>query len=223
MLRGGGRPGGRPDDWSGDSRDNGSVTDQLSLSIWLEPGRRAPQRQRYESMLRLFPFSQRAAQPQTTVLIRAIDTTEPPLLERPMNGPPSIDEITEVLSGYTSADIAYELESFWDLWQFDGDWKLSPSRVILSSFGPDFDNGSSERSSNQEDLRIDFGVDTHFLPQPEIAGSARLVESNIKSLLRLVHEIENQLPVRRRLLSSESGENFAERLQRVLTVGSRTQ
>ncbi len=199
------------------------VTDQLSLSIWLDPGRRGPQRQRFESMLRLFPFSQRDAQPQTTLLIRAVDETEPPLLERPMNGPASIDEIMGVLNDYSDDDIAYELESFWDLWQFDRDWKLSPSRVMLSSFGPSFDNASGEKPNDQEDLRIDFGVDTRFLPQPDIAGSARLVESNIKSLLRLVHELENQLPVHRRVLSSESGENFADRLQRVLTAGPTTQ
>jgi hypothetical protein len=198
------------------------VTDQLSLSIWLELGRREPQRQRFESMLRLFPFSQREAQPQTTVVIRAIDSTEPPLLERPMNGPASIDEIVGVLNDYSGNDIAYEVQSFWDLWQFDVDWNLSPTRVLLSSFGAQFDNGSSEVAEDQEDLRIDFGVDMHFLPQPEIAGSARLVESNIKSLLRLVHEMENQLSVRKRLLSSESGENFAERLQRILPADSST-
>jgi hypothetical protein len=198
------------------------MTDQLSLSIWLGPGRREPQRERFESMLRLFPFSQRDTQPQTSVIIRAIDSTEPPLLERPMNGPASTDEIVGVLNDYSGNDIAYEVQSYWDLWQFDRDWKLSPSRVLLSSFGPQFDNCSSEVAIDQEDLRIDFGVDTHFLPQPEITGGARLVESNIKSLLRLVHEIENQLPVQKRLLSSESGENFADRLQRILLAGSST-
>lgn len=205
------------------TRDNRGVTDQLSLSIWLEPGRREPQRQRFKNMLRVFPFSQRDAQPQTTVLIRAIDSTEPPLLERPMNGPALVNEIIHILGDYAGADIAYELESFWDLWQFDSDWNLGPSRVLLSSFGRDFDNGTSEVLADQEDLRIDFGVDTHFLPQPGIAASSRLIESNIKSLLRLVHELENNLPVARRKLSSESGENFADRLQRVLTVSSRTQ
>jgi hypothetical protein len=202
--------------------DNVKVTDQLSLSIWLEPGKSDARRHHYETMLRIFPFSQRE-QPQTTISIHAIDTAEPPLLERPMNGPFDVDELIGVVNDYEAPDIAYRLESWWDLWQHDGDWALKPARVVLSCFGPEFDNGTGERVSAQEDLRIDFGVDTHYLPQPEVAGSARLIESNIKSLLRLVHEIENSLPVRQRTLTTESGENFADRLQRMLTGSNLTQ
>jgi hypothetical protein len=202
--------------------DNVGVTDQLSLSIWLEPGKSDARLQCFETMLRLFPFSQRA-QPQTTLSVHAIDTAEPPLLERPMNGPFDVDEVVAVLNDYEAPDIAYRLESWWDLWQYEGDWALRPARVVLWCFGPDFDNGTGEEILSQETLRIDFGVDAHYLPQPEIAGSARLVESNIKSLLRLVHEVENSLPVRKRTLSTESGENFADRLQRVLTGVKTTQ
>jgi hypothetical protein len=49
-----------------------------------------------------------------------------------------------------------------------------------------------------------------------------MTESNIKSMLRLVHELDSALPVARRKLETESGENFAERLQQVLT-GSQNQ
>jgi hypothetical protein len=44
-----------------------------------------------------------------------------------------------------------------------------------------------------------------------------MVQSNIKSLLRLVHELDDILPVEKRLLSTESAVNFAERLQQVLS------
>ena len=111
--------------------------------------------------------------------------------------------------------LAYRLESYWDLWQYDVEWRLAPTGATLACFGPEFDNGAADTPSEQEHLRIDLGVDITFLPQPEIAGSGRLVESNIKSLLRLVHEIEDKLPVRRRLLAAESGENFADRLTRL--------
>ena len=194
------------------------VTDQLSLSIWLERGSSDDLRRHFESMLRLFPFSQRE-QPLTTLSIHAIDAIEPALLERPFQGPLNIDSVWPVLNEFDAPDVAYRLESWWDLWQYDSDWALKPERVVLSCFGPDFDNGSGEAIPAQEDLRIDFGVDAHYLPQPEVPGSARLVESNIKSLLRLVHEMENSLPVRRRVLSTESGENFADRLQRSLANG----
>ena len=195
--------------------DNVGVTDQLSLSIWLEPGGGRSLRQHFETMLRLFPFSQRA-QPLSTLSIQAIDTVEPPLLERPMNGPFDIEDVLAVLNEYDSEDVAYRLESWWDLWQYERDWGLKPARVILSCFGPEFDNGTGLAIRDQENLRIDFGVDAHYLPQPEVPGSARLMESNVKSLLRLVHEVENSLPVRKRVLGTESGENFADRLQRLL-------
>jgi hypothetical protein len=194
------------------------MTEQLSLSIWLEPGRPESRVRSYESMLRLFPFSKREQQPQTTVSVLAIGETEPPLLEHPMNGPFEVEDAIALIKDYRGDDVAYRVESYWDLWQYTGEWQLAPTAVSLSCFGSGFERGAADGEGEQEDLRIDFGVDSTFLPQPEIAGSGRLVESNIKSLLRLVHEIENTLKVRRRLLSTESGENFAERLQRLLTA-----
>ena len=197
------------------------MTDQLSLSIWLERGSRANRLKHFETLLRLFPFSQRD-QPQSTISIQAVAETEPPLLESPMNGTIDASEILEALAEYSGDDIAYSVESWWDLWQYDGDWKLGPARVELACFGPAFDNGTERSAGEQEDLRIDFGVDSHYLPAPELTGSARMTESNIKSMLRLVHELDSALPVAKRKLETESGENFADRLQQVLT-GARTQ
>ena len=197
------------------------MTDQLFLSIWLERNSRANRLRHFEKLLRLFPFSQRE-QPQSTISIQAIDVTEPPLLEKPVNGPLDASEILSVLGDYSGQDIAYRVESWWDLWQFNGDWALAPARVGLACFGPEFDNGTERGSVEQEDLCIEFGVDSHYLPQDNVPGSARLIESNIKSLLRLVHELDSALPVDRRRLETESGENFAEHLQQALS-GTRVQ
>jgi hypothetical protein len=169
----------------------------------------------FETLLRLFPFSQRD-QPQSTICIQAVAETEPPLLERPVNGPVDVSEVLTILGDYTGDDIGYRLETWWDLWQFDNDWTLAPARVALSCFGPEFDNGTGDGLVDQEDLRIDFGLDSHYLPQSEVIGGARLTESNIRSLLRFVHELDSQLPVRKRKLETESGENFADRLQQAL-------
>ncbi|HEY3937851.1 MAG TPA: hypothetical protein VGL97_10495 [Bryobacteraceae bacterium] len=192
------------------------MTDHLSLSIWLEPNSRTHRLRHFETLLRLFPFSQRE-QPQSTICIEAVDATEPPLLERPVNGPVDVSEVLTILRDYTGDDVAYRLESWWDLWQFDNDWLLAPVRVTPACFGPEFDNGTGAGPADQEDLRIDFGLDSHYLPQSEIPGEARLTESNIKSLLRLVHELDSQLPVLKRKLETESGENFADRLQQSLS------
>lgn len=202
-------------------RDNKGMTDQLFLSIWLAQGRRTSRVKYFEKLLRLFPFSQRA-QPQSTISVQAVDATEPPLLEQPVNGPVDIAEVIRLFNDYSGDDVAHRLESWWDLWQYETDWSLKPARVVLSCFGPEFDSGSEWSGAGQEDLRIDFGVDTYYLPQPEITGSGKLIESNVKGLLRLVHELDSALPVEKRKLETESGENFAERLKQAVT-GSQLQ
>jgi hypothetical protein len=198
------------------------MTDQLFLSIWLGRKGRAERIRQFETLLRSFPFSQRE-QPQSVLSVLAVDSTEPPLLEGPVNGPVDVDDVMSSLSDYQGDDVAFELESWWDLWIYDGDWKLGPARVLLSCFGPGFDSGTEEPSEHQEDLRIDFGVDTHYLPDPDIPGGGKLIESNVRSLLRLVHELDSVLDVERRNLQTESGDNFAERLQQVLTATGRIQ
>lgn len=196
------------------------MTDQLYLSIWLDRQNRPSRLQQFEKLLRLFPFSPRE-QPQSILSILAIDSTEPPLLERPLNGPIDVADLLPGLREYQGDDIAYQVESWWDLWQFDQDWELRPARVALSCFGPEFDNGTERESTKQEDLRVDFGLDSHYLPHLDVPGGARLIESNIKSLLRLVHEVELTLPVATRRLETETGENFADRLQQMLTSEAR--
>jgi hypothetical protein len=198
------------------------VTDQLFLSIWLDRHAQPQRLRHFQKLLQLFPFSQRE-QPQSTVSILAIDVTEPPLLEKAINGPIDIADIEATLGDYKGDDIAYQVESWWDLWQFEEDWHLKPARVTLSCFGPDFDNGTEQESSAQEDIRIDFGVDSNYLPGEGALRGARMAESNIKSLLRLVHELESALPVANRSLETESGENFANRLQQVLTASTKQQ
>lgn len=199
------------------------MTDQLYLSIWL-PATLSNWRTRYfEKMLSLVPFSQRE-QPQSTLVIQGVSVTEPPLLEKSMNGPVQLPEISEALRDYEGEDVAYRLESWWDLWKYTGDdWEIGPVRVALCCFGSEFDNGGPLSANQQEDLRIDFGVDTLFLPDPSLAGSGRLVESNVKSLLKLVHDIEDELPLERRVLETESGENFAEKLARLMGGETRPQ
>ncbi len=194
------------------------MTDRLSLSIWLERSALLQRLHHFEKLLRLFPFSQRE-QGQSTILIEAISSHEPPLLERPVNGPMDVDEALRIFSDYSGDDISYSLESWWDLWQFKGDWVLAPAPVGLSCFGRDFDNGADVHVADQEDLRIDFGVDAHFLPAEQIAGGKNLIASNIRSLLRLVHELDSALPLRKRKLETETGDNFAGRLQQALSEG----
>jgi hypothetical protein len=192
------------------------VTDQLYLSIWLPEALENWRTRYFEKILSLVPFSQRE-QGQSTLMVQAIDVTEPPLLERPMNGPFRLSEVVAQLRDYEGDDVAYRMESWWDLWVYNGEeWRIAPARIAISVFGPQFDNGGTLEPAAQEDLRIDFGVDTAFLPDPDLPGSGKLIESNIKSLLHLVRQVEEALPVEKRVLETESGQNFAEKLTHLL-------
>ncbi len=182
------------------------MADQLYLSYWLRNYSEQTMLRHFEKLLRLFPFSRLATQ-ASTFKVLAVDYSEPQVIEIPYAPPVPIEDVLAVAKDFQNADACYQLDTWWDLWQFDTDWELRPSRVQLAGFGPEF------ASENGEHLTIEFGLDAHFLPQPALPNSLRMIESNIKSLLKLVHDLDDALPVETRKLWSESGENFAEKLQ----------
>jgi hypothetical protein len=192
------------------------LADRLSLLLWLNTrtGQNPPNPfRRFEKLLRRFPFSKLAfaapeSRAESLVRVHAVNWAEPPLAEYSINGPPEVDEILRLAREFQQPDSAVQLETLWDLWgMIAGDWKLTPIPVSIWMFQEEFEREEGE------DFRIDFGPEVRFLPQgPE---DARIVKSNIQSLLQLVHDIEDALPVRERRLWSESGENFAEKLQRL--------
>ena len=213
------------------------MADQLFLSYWLRNYSDSTMLRNYEKLLRLFPFSL-LAQQATTFKIMAVDPSEPVVAEIPYSPPVPIEAVLAVAKDFQNADASYRLETWWDLWQFDVDWKLAPARVALCCFGPEFNQSPSglDRAPDaqpasviafpnpNEDaaigcaLEIEFGIDANFLPQPDLPDSPRMIESNIKSLLKLVHDLDDALPVETRRLWSESGENFAEKLHQALTA-----
>jgi hypothetical protein len=185
------------------------MADRLYLSYWVRGFSPMTMLQQYEKMLRLFPFS-RLRRADSVFRIHAIAYTEPLLLETPVTPPVDPSAIVATAAEFPAADVCYEIDSAWDLWAWDQDWKLAPSPVTLSCYGPKFE------TEEGENLRIDFGLDEQFLPGPGGPESVRMVRDNIQSLLRLVHDIDNKLKVERRQLWSESGENFADRLHATL-------
>ncbi len=114
-------------------------------------------------------------------------------------------------------DYAYEFEIEWLLWQpdaaegFDTRWRKLPSKVQVTGFGPEFDEGSYETNGQ---IRIGFGLDAPFL-QEEVEldrAVADHVRENIAQLVALVHAIEKNCGISARLLWSESGDSLAEKL-----------
>ncbi len=127
-----------------------------------------------------------------------------------MEVPVDVDAVLAVAREFCGPDGAVQLETQWDLWQFVEDWTVQPAKVVLSCFGPEFED------EREDHLRIDFGVDTLFLPQVELPDAVFMAQSNIRSLLHLVGEIDSALNPLSRRLWTDSGENFAEKLQLTL-------
>jgi len=189
------------------------MAEQLYLSYRLRSFNAQNMLRHYEKMLRIFPFSRLARQPATFKVL-AVDYNEPVVLEVPCPQPIALDNVLAAAKDFENPDACYRLESWWDLWQFETDWKLAPSRVALCCFGPEFEHESEDQ------LAIEFGIDAHFLPQPGTPNGMRMVQSNIKSLLKLVHDLDDALPVETRRLWSESGENFSEKLHEALSAAA---
>ncbi len=187
------------------------MADQLYLSYRIRNFSGQNMLRQYEKLLRMFPFSRLARQP-STFRVLAVDYNEPALLEIPLPAPVQVDPVLAAAKDFENPDFCCRLESWWDLWQFRKDWEIAPSRVALNCFGPEFDHESDD------DLTVEFGIDAHFLPQPGVEGSLRMVQSNIKSLLKLVHDLDDGLQVESRRLWSESGENFSEKLHQALAA-----
>ena len=159
----------------------------------------------FEKVLAKFPFSKLAAQ-GPLLRVRAIDMAEPLLLEKEFPPTGVIEDLARMAREFVQEDCCVEVDAAWDLWQFDGDWKLAPAPIVLLCYGPGFQNETGDN------LRIEFGLDSRFLPIEGVEGSIRMGQSNLRSLLHLVTDIERALPITQRSLWSESGVNFAELL-----------
>jgi hypothetical protein len=182
------------------------MPDRLYLSLWIQGFDAGNMLLHFRQLLDTFPFSR--LRPGISLLrVYAIEEKEPPLLEQAYAEAAAGENVLAAAAEFEHPDCAYIVDGWWELWQFEGEWKLAPARVTLFCFGPQFENDEGDH------LRIDLGEEEHFLPDPDVPLSVKMVQSNLQGVLRLVRELEAALPVERRALWSESGENFAERLE----------
>jgi hypothetical protein len=190
------------------------MSDRLYFSCWVRGFSDSNMLRHFGKMLDVFPFS-KLAKIGPVLRVYAINYAEPPILERPFDPGASVADIIAASRDFVQPDCSVEIEAAWDLWQHHDDWKLWPAAVTLSCFGSAFENKMGEQEDDDH-LRIDFGLDSKFLPSEEVEGSLRIQQSNLRSLLHLVGEIDKAVPVERRLLWSESGANFAEVVEEAL-------
>jgi hypothetical protein len=183
------------------------MSDRLYLSCRVRGFTDASALRFFETALELFPFSKLAVR-GPVLRVYAIQHAEPPAVEREFPPNTSSRELVAVAREFFQPDCCLEIDTAWDLWQFSGGWSLGPAGVTLVCFGSGFDGGDGEH------LRLDLGLDARFLPDARIEGALRRNESNLRSLLHLVSELERELPLESRRLWSESGANFAGTLAR---------
>jgi len=166
-------------------------------------------RDQFGKLLGVFPFS-KLAKRGPALRIYAIQLVEPPVFEREFPVVTAVDDMVEAMRDFLRSDCACEIDTFWDLWQYDGDWKLRPAPLTLACYGPEFE------TEHGDHLRIEFGLDALFLPIAGVEGSLRISQSNLKSLLHLVGDLEGVLDMESRQVWSESGANFADVLRNAL-------
>ena len=190
------------------------MSDRLYLSYWLRGFTEANMLRHFATMLRKFPVSR--LRPAMELHVYDTEFVEPSIFTGSYDDLNHFDQMIDDAKLNRSDRYGYELIAAWDLWQWDEkEWKIAPARVSLECFGTRFER---ERG---EDLRIEFGVEDQFLPQLHVPGnSLPMVQSNIRSLLQLTRELDAVLLLEKRQLWSESGENFADRLQATLTMAS---
>jgi hypothetical protein len=229
------------------------MADQLYLSLWFPNFRFQSLPDAIAGVLRQFALIAKDGQPNSNLgrvaaaTTYPIDWTEAPTYQRiyvlddraedsdDTRGAiieNAVSEATEQLHD----DTAYEFEMRWMLWlpekvsededeevQLDTAWRLEPSRVRITGFGPNFDAGTYEQNGH---IRVDFGLDTPWTFEAQLqddgvldTDSAARIQQNVEKLLAFTLSVEKHCGISSRLLWTESGEPLAEkliaRLQRV--------
>ncbi|MCP5112446.1 MAG: hypothetical protein GY953_16600 [bacterium] len=184
------------------------MADRLFLSYWIRGYTEHNMLRHYERMLRAFPFSR--LRPRAELRAYALELAEPPMVAQELGGGDFVEAAIETAGEFLHDDSAYLLETSWDIWQHEDDWKLEPAPVTLSCYGPRFP------SEYGEQLAIEFGLDTNFLPATGQGDHIAPIRHNIRGLLHLVDDLDQCLAVVRRRLWSESGENLGDKLAAAL-------
>jgi len=203
------------------------MADQLYLSLWFPNFRLAGLAPALVSVARQFGSiggSSRIA----AATVYPISRSESPVYQRIYSDDELEESIPELAVAAATEllhdDFAYEFDLLWELWTpevgggLDPVWRKEPSRVTVTGFGPEFDEGAYEQNGH---IRVDFGIDSPFLHEDvdlDRRAVAR-VKENVQMLVDFTNSVQEHCGISSRLLWSESGESLAqklvERLQRV--------
>lgn len=213
------------------------------FSIWTSDNDEGVMLDRFERLLETVPAS--AKQPGfSNLAIRAVSASETPLLDMDARGATGPADLVALMREHRNRDTAYEVETFWDLWQRDpelGLWRREPQRLLLIANGPDYDDSVAAEIGH---FTAELGLDELYIghqgllgaqggddedaaiiePPAGMTGKEYLSESyektreNAQQLLTWVRAVERALPVERHRLWSEGEENLEARLDEILAV-----
>lgn len=196
-----------------DSDDTAGMGNPLFLSLWLGGFSPLALPIYFRRTLEAFPFSKLS--PGSLLRVWAVSFHEVPVFEGFIDNAVDAHEAAALVQEFLHDDCCIQLETKWDLWLWDGDWSLQASRVCIELHAPHFEHDLLNPLGQAEHIWIDLGREDLYLPQPR-SDQLRPVQSNIRSILHLATDLEDVLTVERRLLWSESEDNFAERLMLLL-------
>jgi hypothetical protein len=146
----------------------------------------------FERLLATVPFS--AEWPGfAQLIIRALEPTEIPLVERDLRAVPATPaELVALARDYLHADSAYETLAYWDLWTYQPAaaqspgtdsplCQLQPQRLELACFGEGYDDGVYEQAGH---FQVDLGFEHLF------TGHAGLLGFQHRAVVAPEHPVE---------------------------------
>jgi hypothetical protein len=192
------------------------------------------------------PFSAKRPGFESLVL-RAVDASETPLLELDLRQQPvTAMELIELAREQLHADISLETRAWWDLWVFESatsQWTQEPQSLIIACSGEEFDDGSCAEtghffaevgfehlftghagllSANGNRAAAQDVAEMEFLAHmsepANLRGYREKTRANIRALLDWMQRIEKIPGVANCKLWSEGEENFEAKLDEVLAV-----
>ena len=202
------------------------MPDLVYLSLWLCEFNSETMLAHWRQAIEAFPASQEAAGVHG-VTVYPLNWSETPSVEQAFEEGIGADDAVGLVRELLHPDCACEAQMIWELWTpkppdsldgREGDWEQKPQVVSILCLGTEFD---CESPDDHGHLEINFGPESNFLPPEEwdldpeerqLVMAGPELRENIETLVHYARRLERKLPVTRRRLWSESGEELAEQI-----------
>ncbi len=220
------------------------MANRTYIAFWLRNYSEQTMLEQFERLLEAVPLSS-AGPGFRWLIVRAIGPAETPLVEHDLsaiNAKPA--DVVALAREYASADAAFEVEAYWDLWRWDANtsgWIRGPEPLLLTCQGEAYDDGAAGAAGH---FLIDAGLEHLYTGHAGLLGSSGVryepadsieaeflammseeenlheyhqkTRQNIQQLMQWVQTVAQALPVEQFTVSSEGEENLEARLDEIL-------